>query len=131
MSPIARAIASLYPTLNFADVDGTLAGVRYDAPLPQGFTPPTQAEVDAEIARLSVPKIVVSRLRLKLQLITIGKLSDVEAAVTQAGATAQLYWAEAGEFESDHPLVAQIGAAIGLNKAAIQKLFEDARDMQA
>ena len=43
-----------YPgvTINFAATDDTLANVRYDEPLPAGFVPPTQAQIDAAIAKL-------------------------------------------------------------------------------
>lgn len=54
-SDTTRAIQYLWPTLNFADMDGTLANVRYDEPLPQGFTPPTQADIDDAIAKLNAP----------------------------------------------------------------------------
>jgi hypothetical protein len=53
---------SLYPTLNFADLDGTLANVRYDEPLPEGFVPPTQAEIDAAIAKLDQPLTPAEKL---------------------------------------------------------------------
>lgn len=76
-------------------------------------------------------RIIASRLRLKLTLIERGKLAAVESAVAQAGALAGLYWAEAADFESDHPLVAQIGAAIGLDADGIRELFAAARDRAA
>jgi hypothetical protein len=77
------------------------------------------------------PRIVVSRLRLKLALIAAGKLADVETAVMRAGATAMLYWTEATDFESDHRLVAQIGAALGMTADEIYALFVAARDLEA
>jgi hypothetical protein len=74
---------------------------------------------------------VVSRLRLKLELAERGLLASVEAAVSAAGATAQLYWADATVFESNHALVAAIGAAIGLDAAGIRALFEAAASREA
>jgi hypothetical protein len=62
MSLLAQAIASLYPTLNFANVDGTLANVRYDDPLPPGFVPPTQDQIDAAIAKLDQPPTPAEKL---------------------------------------------------------------------
>ena len=62
MTPLTRAMQSLYPTLNFADLDGTLANVRYDEPLPEGFVPPTQAEIDAAIAKLDQPLTPAEKL---------------------------------------------------------------------
>lgn len=67
--------------------------------------------------------IVVSRLRLKLELLERGLLDKVAAAVNAAGPVAMLYWAEAFEIESDHALVGQIGAAIGLKPDELRALF--------
>ena len=61
-SNLPRAIQSLYPTLNFADVDGTLANVRYDDPLPAGFVPPTQAQIDAAIVQIDQPPTPAEKL---------------------------------------------------------------------
>lgn len=79
----------------------------------------------------ALPPVVVRRLRVKLELADRNKLAAVEAAVAQAGTIAQLYWNEAAEFESDHPLVMQIGQAIGLDVAGIRELFIAARDRTA
>lgn len=62
MNDLTRAIAYLWPTLNFADMDGTLEHIRYDEPLPPNFTPPTQAQVDAAIAELDTPKTPQQKL---------------------------------------------------------------------
>jgi len=61
-SSLARAIAHLRPGVNFADTDGTLAGIRFDAPLPAGFTPPTQADIDAAIIELNRPPTPAEKL---------------------------------------------------------------------
>jgi len=62
LSDTARAIQYLYPTLNFADVDGTLTNIRWDDPLPPEFTPPTQAQIDAAIVELNKPKTLEQKL---------------------------------------------------------------------
>ena len=62
MNDISKAIRHLYPTLNFADVDGTLANVRWDPPLPDGFVPPTQEQIDAAIAKLDQPPTPAEKL---------------------------------------------------------------------
>lgn len=82
-------------------------------------------------APLPSARIIVSRLRFKLELQERELLSAVEAAVAGAGALAQLYWAEATQFESDHPLVAQIGTALNLSPETVREIFEGARDRQA
>lgn len=89
--------------------------------------------VDGAVAvdRAALPRIIVSRLRIKLTLAERGTLAAVESAVAQAGPVAQMYWADAKDFESDHPLVARIGAAINLDASGIRELFEAARDRDA
>lgn len=46
---LAQAFAHLRPGVDFADVDGTLKNIRIDTP---DVTPPTQAEIDYQIALL-------------------------------------------------------------------------------
>jgi hypothetical protein len=48
MSTLLKAIASLRPGVDCADTDGTLEGLRWDT---KGVTPPTQKDVDDEIAK--------------------------------------------------------------------------------
>jgi len=55
MSNLTKALSVLRPGVNFSNRDNTLANVRWDDPLPKGFTVPTQAEVDAEITRQADP----------------------------------------------------------------------------
>ncbi len=52
MDLIRGAIETLRPGVDFADTNGTLVGIRWDTP---DVTPPSQAEVDAEVAR--IPKL--------------------------------------------------------------------------
>jgi hypothetical protein len=108
--------------------DGSIASIHAEAQ--PGYTDPAPLADDhasivafLEAAR---PPVVVSRLRLKLELAERGLLDDVEAAVQAAGATPQMYWAEATQFESNHALVAQIGAAVGLDAGEIRELFQAA-----
>lgn len=70
--------------------------------------------------------VVVSRLRLKLELADRGLLAAVEAAVASAGGAATLYWQDATTFESSHALVAAIGAAVGLDAGEIRDVFDAA-----
>jgi hypothetical protein len=89
------------------------------------------ADVVAFRASLASPPIAVSRLRLKLELAERGLLAGVTAAVNAGGTLPQMYWAEATTFESNHPLVAQIGAAIGLTTQQIAALFKAASERDA
>lgn len=47
MVKLTEALVILRPGVDFANVDGTLANIRWDTP---GVVPPTQAEVDAAMA---------------------------------------------------------------------------------
>ena len=47
MNSFTSAIATLRPGVEFANLDNTLVGIRWDTP---GVVPPTQAEVDAAMA---------------------------------------------------------------------------------
>ena len=122
-TPLARALTALYPTLNFADLDGTLAKVRYDAPLPAGFVPPTQAELDAEIARLDVP-LSVSPLQCRLALNDFGIRAQVEAAVVAGSQSIKDKWDYATEIRRDDPDLNALATAIGLTSAQVDSLFK-------
>jgi hypothetical protein len=82
-------------------------------------------------------RIIVSRLRFKLELAERGLLPGVDGTIAALpgaqGDTARLYWAEATEFESDHPLVLSIGALLDppLSPSEIRVMFEAARDRAA
>jgi hypothetical protein len=62
MNEVSRAVCYLWPTLNFADIDGSLENLRYDEPLPEGFTPPTQEQIDAAIATMNTPPTPAEKL---------------------------------------------------------------------
>jgi hypothetical protein len=109
-------------------VTGLFAARQYAG---QEELPDDHADVAAfREARSSFP-VVASRLRLKLELAERGLLAGVTAAVNAGGTLPQMYWAEAAVFESNHPLVAQIGAAIGLNDQQITALFKAAASRDA
>lgn len=85
----------------------------------------------ADATKYPPPRIVVSRLRVKLELAERGLLAKVDDAVQAAGETPLLYWREATSFESDHPLVLKIGGALGLSDSDIRALFEAAATRDA
>lgn len=84
------------------------------------------AFVPPEIPVTPAPSISVSRLRMKLALKELDLLTTVEAVVAAAGELAQIYWAEATEFERDHPMVVNLGAAAGLTSEEIDNIFINA-----
>lgn len=53
-------------------------------------------------------------------------LSLVETAVAAAGGTVQIYWSTAENIERAHPIIAQLGAVIGLTPSDIDELFIEA-----
>jgi len=130
---IHRALAAIAPGVSVSNENNTYEGIRW----PEGFSPPTKAEFEAEIARQALPRITVSRLRFKLELAERGLLSAVNGTIAAlpgaSGDTARLYWAEATEFESDHALVVSIGALLDppLSPSEIRAMFEAARDRAA
>lgn len=69
-----------------------------------------------------IPQSVTPR-QARLALLAAGKLSAAQAAITAAGEAAVTEWEYATEFRKDHPLVASIGAQLGLD---LDALFRDA-----
>ncbi|WP_276200172.1 hypothetical protein [Chelatococcus sp. XZ-Ab1] len=73
--------------------------------------------------------------QLRLGLITNGiALSDVEAAIggvedETERAAAQVEWEYASEFVRHHPLIDQIGAALGLTPAQIDTMWQGAQSL--
>ena len=123
MAALADVLAYLRPGANFADVDGTLAAVRWDSPV----TPPTAEEVAEASAYLDdpVPAFVLSG-DFKRALYELGWYDDVDAACAAAGGLAEILWKGASRYERDHPLVTQIAASISKTNADIDDLFRRA-----
>jgi hypothetical protein len=73
--------------------------------------------------------VAVAMRQARLALEAIGKLDDVDAAIAQAGRTAQIEWEYAHEVRRDAALVIGIGAALGLTEAEIDALFIAASEL--
>lgn len=69
---------------------------------------------------------VVTRVQGRLQLIAEGKLATVDAAVAQAGAVTQEYWASTGIFRRDNATLAAMWAQLGWSTAALDATFRAA-----
>lgn len=95
MADLLQALIRLRPGVQCTNVDGTLAGFRWHEPLPEDFAPPTQAEVDAEIARLDV---IEKRLR------DYPPVGDQLDAIWKGGTEAEAMKAQIEEVKTDHPL---------------------------
>ena len=118
MATFDAILQKLRPGAEYRNIDSTLASVRW----PTGVTPPTQEEFDAAAAALAVPQSVRAG-DFVTALYQLGWIADVKAAVAAAGGLAEDLWLHAASFERDHPMVAQIGAAIGKTSADLDELF--------
>ena len=67
--------------------------------------------------------ISVTPAQAKIALSRAGKLVAVQAAVDAAGGEAKIWWDEALSIDRAHPLVAAIGATVGLRAADLDALF--------
>lgn len=74
----------------------------------------------------------ISMLQAKLALYAHAKedgttlLAAVEMAVAAAGGTVAIYWSTAQTLDRSHPIISQLGAAIGLAAEEIDALFIEA-----
>lgn len=118
-----------------ADLDGTTLSTAHGVPI-SGYDPETDdlPSLETVVAAIANPPAVpapvpqsVTRRQLKEQLIRMDRIHEVEATVSAIpgvdGRIARNWWAEAVEFRRDHPLVDQLGAALGLSPAEIDAAF--------
>lgn len=91
-----------------------------------------QAEILASFPVVEPPPPALTARQLRLGLVTNGfALDQVEKAIaaiedSQQRAVAQIEWEYASQFERDHPLIAQVGASLGLDEAAIDGMWAEA-----
>ncbi|MCJ8519032.1 hypothetical protein ABID21_001940 [Pseudorhizobium tarimense] len=78
------------------------------------------------------PTLSLTARQLRLGLVTNGfALDQVEAAIAviedpQQRAVAQIEWEYASQFERSHPLIEQVGAALGLTVTQIDAMWDEA-----
>lgn len=97
------------------------------------MTPEEIAEREAaqpSPVELPNPTLTARQLRLGLVINGFG-LDQVDTAIAaiedqQQRAVAQIEWEYASQFERDHPLLQQVGAALGLTEEQIDVLWEQA-----
>lgn len=122
---VGTVIAHDGPHYIVRTLDGRVCGFRSNSGMP------TEADAAADIANPAPDPIAapqsVTRRQLKEQLIRMDRIHEVEATVSAIpgveGRIARNWWAEAVEFRRDHPLVGQLGAALGLSPAEIDAAF--------
>jgi len=124
-----RAIGSLVPVALYSNEDNTYDGLVWRDDRPK----PAREDVDAEIARLeaALARITVERLYFMLEVEEEPGLADaIEALIEQMAEAGnrkpRIYWRDAKVFESDHPLMLQLGQhpSIGKDAAAIRRMCE-------
>lgn len=78
------------------------------------------------------PLAPLTRRQLRLGLLANGiTTADVEAAIAAIPdpmdrAVAEIEWADASTYERDHPLIEQVGGALGLTQEQIDAMWESA-----
>jgi len=87
----------------------------------------TDEELAALIAANYVPpRITTLTMRqARLQMLAMGVLSQVEAAVSQAGDAAQIEWEYAQTVERDYPLFLVIKGALGFTDEQEETFFSE------
>lgn len=122
-----------------------LGGIDADRTLDSGEVVPTTL-TEAEIAEIPpgteiapyvepavpVPQSITMR-QTRLALLAAGKLADVETAIAAMPepqrTAAQIEWEYAATVERASPLIAQLGAALGLDEAALDEMFRVASNL--
>ena len=112
-------------------VMGAQAGWEQDGySLVEAPPPPEPEPLTPEEIRAAMPPLTARQLRLGL--VGGGILpSQVDAAIAaipdeQARAVAQIEWEYASQFERDHPLIEQVGTALGLTAEQIDTMWQAA-----
>lgn len=115
--------------VNFSAGDD-LKTVRYDAPLPEGFKPPTQEEVDVALAYLAdpVPENVTAPQMMRALYAKGAPITydQVDAITLQAGGLMRALWLHAAVFTRADPLIDALGATLKLTKRQVDDLFRAA-----
>ncbi len=82
---------------------------------------------------LSIPKSITAR-QARLALLQIGKLADVTAAIVNLQSPmkeqVEIEWEYATEIYRNNGFIDTLGAALGLNKEALDDLFITAKNIQ-
>lgn len=92
--------------------------------LPSGSVEITQAEAEALTA--SPPPAIIQSVTMRqarLQLLAIGKLADIEAAIASMGDAAKITWEFSSVVERNNPLVAPMQVLFGWTDEQMDELF--------
>jgi len=106
------------PDCAVVNTDNTYEGLRW----PDGFMPPTQAELDAEMARLATPPIETTKLRFALELKARGMWPAVNAAIA-ANEDATMYWDFTDIVRSDNQMLLALAGQMGVSAAEVRAII--------
>ncbi len=81
------------------------------------------------VAPSAAVPFVVSAAQGRLALLDAGLLATVKAAVDQADEATKIWFEYATEWRRDHPILAGLGAQLGLSSAEIDNLFKAAVEL--
>lgn len=125
MSDIARALQSLGATNWTLDGDD-IAGLTWLGDEPQL----TNEQILATAAALRPLLPPITRRQLRLTLLAHGLLNQVAPAIAALSeptrSTAMIEWDDAREYQREHPLLGQLGAALGLTDEQIDVMWSEA-----
>jgi len=99
-------------------------------------TPEEETEIAARAGEAQKPVIpaAVTRRQARQALLLAGLLDKVQPAIDGiedpvARSLAQIEWDDSQAFERARPVLIQLGAAIGLDAAGLDKIFVDAEKL--
>jgi len=125
MSDIARALQSLGATNWTLDGDD-IAGLTWLSGEAQ-FTDEQILTAAASLRPLLPP---ITRRQLRLTLLAHGLLGQIAPSIAAlpepARSVALIEWEDAREYQREHPLLGQLGAALGLTDEQIDAMWAEA-----
>ena len=114
----------LYQGINFAltESDGIVAGAAENIlPSLQSLYDAGQYQVLPDPVPEPLPVRFIDMRRLRLALLQMELLDDIDAAILQQSRSAQIEWEFATDVRADHPLVVQLATAMNLD---IDEIFD-------
>lgn len=90
----------------------------------------TQAQKDAKLAEVQVLRQILyptlSRRQLKLELLSMGILTQVETLIVNSTPELKIWWVDTVEFHRDHALVGQFAQQLGVSSEALDVIWVNA-----
>lgn len=110
MYDILKVVQKISPGCEAINDDNTFEGIVW----PKGYTPPTKAEFDKEMARADVPQEVWAGAMMRaLNAIDPDLLKRVDEIVAASDdLLMRKLWDRAAAFRRDDPMIAAVGASV-------------------